>query len=611
MKTYILLFIALIFATSGFAQLVVTPSTPVSGYSQPHWNVDSDLNDDYMVVTYGNQNPSTAPGGTGTYMTIFDNVGSPLVQDIPVLNLGQFVSRVKITPDNIIYVLGLEDNNGNTRLVLRKYNTSGIMTGQTVVDPFHSDPAIDLAVTDNNHPLVSLFDGNTLKIKSYSSTLSYYGEIDVDYVTHLHLPTYKLRAHSIDYNDGYLLIGYSRGVDPSNLARIKKYNFNSVSPASSTVSESYSFLGGFHRTVLGVTNSHQVALRNNGDVFYINGVSGIKRISGNNTHSVSSQTKAKVNVDANDKLLISWTNNTKAFARLYDANNSYVRQYAEDGNINGSWAPAFNNCQFIIAGDKSNQATDFHTFRKAHYQVFNCSECEVGGAPTASAEFRSPNQMLEMDSKYGPMEVAELCLVDELLVDGSASCNEKSYFVEIAEFDLVNWNNINILHSDWVSANSQAPSDIDITDFLPQGYQLRPGKVYRFRLAVGPIWHSIDIFFTVSCCKREIIGLPDDKYEIDLDGADGNGDIDPANPEELEVDIYPNPAKDYVTLDFAKEEMLSEASISISNISGKEVFTTHSKEEQLRIDITDWEKGIYVCNITLNGKKTIKRIMKE
>jgi len=611
MKTHIILFMALLFATSGLAQLEVTPSTPVTGFSQPNWKVDSDLNSDYIVVTYGNQNPSTSPGGTGTYMTIYDNLGSPLVQDIPVLNLGSQVSRVKIAPNNNIYVLGFDDDNSNTRLVLRRYNPSGNMTGQTVVDNFHDGPAIDLAITNNNDVLVSRFDNDQLKIESFSASLSYKGEIDVDHVTHLHLPSHNLRAHSMDFNDGYILIGYSRGVDAENLAYIKKYSYNAASPGISPVTESHSFYGGFKRNSLGVVNSHQVALRKNGDIFYVNGTSGIKRISGNNTYTVSSKKKVKVNVDVSDQLLVSWTDNSKAYARLFDANNNHVRMYFEDGNINGAWAPAFNNCQFVIAGDKSDQATDFHTYRKPHYQVFNCSECEIGSESTASAEFRYPNQMLELDSKYGPIEVAELCLVDDLLVDGSASCNEDRYFVELSEFDLMNWTDIDVLHSGWVSGG-QAPNDIDITDFLPQGYQLRPNKVYKFRLAVGPQWDAVDIFFKVACCEREIIGLPNDEVEIIKEPLGGGGNIDPADPEnEIAVDIFPNPAKDYVTLDFSKEEIKSEVSVSITNFSGKEVYNSRSKEEKQRIDITEWKKGVYVCNITLNGKKTIKRIVKE
>lgn len=607
MRTYILLFIALMFASSGLAQLVVTPSTPISNFSQPHWNVDSDLNNDYMVMTYGNQHPGNTGGSTGTFLSVFDNVGSPLAQNIPVFNIGAFVSVVKIAADNSIYVLGLESMKNKNALILRKYNVSGNLIGSTVVRQFHSDPDFDLAVTDNGHAAVSLFEGDLLKIKSYSSGLSYYGEINVDHVTHLHLPTSNLRGHSIDYNNGHLLIGYSRGVDANNVAHIKKYNFNSTSPANSILSADYVFNGGFKRSVLGVTNSHQVALRENGDVFYVNGLSGVKRITGSNTFTVSSIRDAKVNVDASDRLLISYTTQAKARARLYNANNSYVRQYEEDGNINGSWAPAFHNCQFIIAGDKSNQASDFHTFRKAHFQAFNCSDCKIGSSSTASAKFKYPNQILKLNSKYGPQDVAELCLVDDLLVDASASCNADRYFVGLAEFDLMSWTDINVLHSGWVS-QGQAPSNIDITDFLPQGYQLRPNKIYRFRLAVGPQWDAVDIFFTVTCCEREIIGVPSDPVEVIFDKAEIVSPVDPDGPK---VDVFPNPAKDHVVFDFSGEEMLTEAFVSISDFTGKEVFSARSKEEKLRVDISEWKKGVYICNIGINGKKTIKRIVKE
>ncbi|WAC03830.1 hypothetical protein N7U66_10680 [Lacinutrix neustonica] len=52
--------------------------------------------------------------------------------------------------------------------------------------------------------------------------------------------------------------------------------------------------------------------------------------------------------------------------------------------------------------------------------------------------------------------------------------------------------------------------------FYPLGYHLRPGKIYRFRLAVGSPWHSVDIFFEVSCCKRRIIIHQEDQ-EVELE----------------------------------------------------------------------------------------------
>nr|MBX2807557.1 Gfo/Idh/MocA family oxidoreductase [Cellvibrionaceae bacterium] len=42
------------------------------------------------------------------------------------------------------------------------------------------------------------------------------------------------------------------------------------------------------------------------------------------------------------------------------------------------------------------------------------------------------------------------------------------------------------------------PNNIDIASFLPAGYQLRPNKIYKFKLAVGSPWHSIHKFFKIS-----------------------------------------------------------------------------------------------------------------
>lgn len=612
MKTKILLIVAILFATSIKAQWVVTPSSPVSAYAQQKWDVDADLNERFMVITYGNQTPSTTPGSPGTFLKVFDSNSAAITGDIAVFSEGQRTSRVKLSSANIVYVLGVESNN----LMIKRYNTSGVLLGSHLIKSSIGGIMYDLAITDNNDVLVSLFEGDKLIIRSYSGNIVLKGAINVaNSVTHFHLPSANLRAQFMDFNDGHVLIGYSRGLDPSLTSTIKKYNYNAASPSASVNVDTHHFKGGFTRSDFGSLNSHQVALRANGDVFYINGLSGVNRISGGSTQLINARTKSKVNVDANDNVLISWTDMSSARALLYAVNNTLTKSYMEDGNINGMWAPAFYNCKFVLAGDKSNQATDFHTFRKAHYQVFNCSDCMVGGEPTASAKFRFPNQMLEMDSKYGPVEVAELCLVDNLWVDGSASCNETGYFIELAEFDLINWTDINVLHSAWVCTGCQVPNNIDITDFLPQGYQLRPDKVYRFRLAVGPVWDATDIFFKIACCKRDIIGVPwedvrterSKEYEKENDETEDSADIN-----ELEVSIYPNPAKDQVTLDMSKVEKQTDIRISIKDINGKEVYRKRGNSAELmNLSIGDWENGIYICTIESAKGKSIQRIIKN
>jgi hypothetical protein len=119
----------------------------------------------------------------------------------------------------------------------------------------------------------------------------------------------------------------------------------------------------------------------------------------------------------------------------------------------------------------------------------------------ASAKFFNPKRI----EKINNVDVSVLCLDNDLLVDGSGSKCEDGYFVGLSEFNVYTWADIKILHSDWVKPLSQSPNKIKITDFLPKGYQLRPNKIYKFTLAVGIPWDSVDIFFKVDCCTSNLI----------------------------------------------------------------------------------------------------------
>lgn len=138
----------------------------------------------------------------------------------------------------------------------------------------------------------------------------------------------------------------------------------------------------------------------------------------------------------------------------------------------------------------------------------------------AHAKFVNPKRVEQKNSRYGPIDVAVLCLNDELLVDGTGSTCENRYYVRLSEFNLIPWTDGRILHSDWVQGATQAPSNIKITDYLPQGYQLRPNKIYKFSLAVGLPWDIVDIWFKVDCCSTtRIINVGSgaiDKRKIDL-----------------------------------------------------------------------------------------------
>ncbi|MGG8494953.1 hypothetical protein ACQY1Q_00935 [Tenacibaculum sp. TC6] len=135
----------------------------------------------------------------------------------------------------------------------------------------------------------------------------------------------------------------------------------------------------------------------------------------------------------------------------------------------------------------------------ARFTVRNVDIREQGAK--AQAKFVNPKRV----EKINNTDVSVLCLDTDLLVDGTDSQCEDRYFVGLSEFNVFTWSDIKVLHSDWVKPLSQVPNNIKITDFLPQGYQLRPNKIYKFRLAVGIPWSSVDIFFKVDCCTSNFI----------------------------------------------------------------------------------------------------------
>jgi len=132
---------------------------------------------------------------------------------------------------------------------------------------------------------------------------------------------------------------------------------------------------------------------------------------------------------------------------------------------------------------------------------------------TASFVFANSTHTTQHNSIYGPIDVHVLCLSDDLFVDGTQSECENSYFVAIAEFDLMTWTDTNPLFSEWISPLTQAPNNIDITSYLPQGYQLRPNIIYKFKLAVGSPWHEESLWFEIDCCKRRKPDKPQNPQE--------------------------------------------------------------------------------------------------
>ena len=64
------------------------------------------------------------------------------------------------------------------------------------------------------------------------------------------------------------------------------------------------------------------------------------------------------------------------------------------------------------------------------------------------------------------------------------------------------------------------------------------------------------------------------------------------------ITIYPNPAKDHITIDCGTLSSVTGYQIKISNLLGQEVFSTTLNQQQYSIPLNSWTgKGIYLVKV--------------
>src|SRR5690554_394763 len=603
------------------AQVPLTGGVQTSGLNNVSidWWVQqstSDKNRDLYAITYWKHGKDA-----GNYFKVYNGSNfNPITNiDIKYSELGSF-ARIKLDNEKNVYVLykDYETPNGSVfKTYLKKFSASGNLIGSRIQVVNNTHPS-DITIAPNGDVLIGCTENNKIKVKVYRN-MGYVGSIPIDEIKLIN-NTNPFVIH-MDMKDKKLAIGYSFGHINASKLIIKRYSY---SPSNIALSL-HSYYDDNSRFDSG---TNQLALRNNWDVFFNSNISTsypftnrVVKFLNNNTSSIFQSSSGLVDVDLGNRLLISQDYGAPANGdfkvKLYESDNSLIHEYQIDNKIkNHLESVAIYDCDFIVTGidRKLGANPNNHSYQNFH-QVFSCGGCKEDSKPTAAAEFRFPYQENEYDSYYGPIKVTELCLIDDLLVDGSASTCEDRYFVGLSEFNLSTWTDTNVLHSAWVAPLTQAPNNINIVDFLPQGYHLKPGKIYRFRLAVGNPWDSVDIFFEVSCCKREIIadphpgGIESQKtFEYTLtfgDEASENHDKD------VNFKVFPNPAQDQVTLDFSDIESKNTKIINIRNLQGVEVYASKTQDQKETIHIKNWPTGIYISTAIIDGKSYQNKIIKK
>ncbi|MEI7596151.1 MAG: T9SS type A sorting domain-containing protein [Bacteroidota bacterium] len=85
------------------------------------------------------------------------------------------------------------------------------------------------------------------------------------------------------------------------------------------------------------------------------------------------------------------------------------------------------------------------------------------------------------------------------------------------------------------------------------------------------------------------------------------GGIANNNIEKTNMNVYPNPATDFITI----ENMALGSELSIVNISGQEILYQNISSEKVQINISNLNRGIYIVKISSVSRVEVKRFVKE
>lgn len=138
--------------------------------------------------------------------------------------------------------------------------------------------------------------------------------------------------------------------------------------------------------------------------------------------------------------------------------------------------------------------------------------------------------------------------------------------------------------------------DINVND-----YPSVPAGTYRFGF-----WVDSD----------EEIAETDEDNNAGLLSGDNNYTPSTSNLSELNgvenISVYPNPTSDFINIEVDTENKI-ESSISLFNMNGQEVLTIDDADsfadEEVKIDVSNMEEGIYVLRFVSKGELYTKKIV--
>lgn len=79
----------------------------------------------------------------------------------------------------------------------------------------------------------------------------------------------------------------------------------------------------------------------------------------------------------------------------------------------------------------------------------------------------------------------------------------------------------------------------------------------------------------------------------------------------LEINVYPNPAQDKISVDIAANESKENKTIVMTDVNGKTIYSETTSLQTLQIDVSGLALGLYYVTVTQGKNKATYSVLKK
>jgi hypothetical protein len=148
----------------------------------------------------------------------------------------------------------------------------------------------------------------------------------------------------------------------------------------------------------------------------------------------------------------------------------------------------------------------------------------------------------------------------------------------------------------------------DSHSFWQNGFQTVYFEEYEFSSNYHTVLDIVDSINKDYCAEVAKISMA-----LLINGSQTYSGIDENNniSIQLDVKIYPNPAKDWISITIKKSTILKNTFVSIYNIQGQILLQQQIQKEKTELDVSTISKGLYFIKLSIGEGIVAKKFVKE